>query len=62
MPLKDGVEVIKEIRQFIDTQSCIHAIKHPVYMIATAYYSDHFMKSAERSGADFCIEKPISID
>lgn len=40
MPLKDGVEVIKEIMQFIDTLSTVYAVERPLFILVTAYYSD----------------------
>lgn len=58
----NGVQVIKELRMFIDEVHQLYPLDKPDFIIATAYYSATFEQFALTNGADHCVEKPITVE
>jgi CheY-like chemotaxis protein len=62
MPIKNGVQVVQEIKTFYKNfQKEIGAInlREPLFVMLTAYKTPHFEKHVKEQGISECYEKPI---
>ena len=62
MPIRNGVQVVQEIKSFYEKiQLEIGAVKirEPLFVMLTAYKTLHFEKHVLEQGFNACYEKPI---
>jgi CheY-like chemotaxis protein len=62
MPIKNGVQVVQEIKSFYrEKQKEVGAInlREPLFVMLTAYKTLHFEKHVKEQGFSECYEKPI---
>jgi CheY-like chemotaxis protein len=62
MPLKNGVQVVQEIKTFykqIQMEIGSINLREPLFVMLTAYKTLHFEKHVKEQGISQCFEKPI---
>ena len=67
MPLKNGIEVVKEIRDFYERMNLKESsnqieLQQPEYVFLTAFKTPHFMGYLKTFGLEKCYEKPIELE
>ena len=59
MPIKNGMQVVTEIRKFYDMQKYQNLVQEPVIVFFTAFLTPSFKKHALSIGVDKVYEKPM---
>jgi len=65
MPIKNGVQVLQEIKMFYKNQQReigTTNLREPLFVILSAYKTLHFEKYVKEQGISECYEKPIDPD
>jgi CheY-like chemotaxis protein len=65
MPLKDGVEVVEEVKAFIELKNKTLGtckIVEPLFVFLTSYKTPQLARKLARLNIKHCYEKPIMIE
>ena len=63
MPMKNGLQVWQELKEFYaDQRKENQTLVEPVYVFLTAYKTPTFEKYLRSIGVEHCYEKPLDIE
>ena len=65
MPMKNGIQVVKEVKEFLRTQAesgLDLVIEEPTYVFLTAFATTKFVNHAHSLGVQHVFEKPMAIE